>query len=159
VFENPYVSYNCVRMAGDICIATNGSHTDPIAEKVGAGMPVRDALVQSLLALDYEKDSYNTPRIAAAIALGAETGFLGIVRHDALLVKELAVSPGEAFYVATYEKNIVSTHLRTEFDATDARAGAQFAVTGGAFADMTNAVTSVCALETDGRFELAALDV
>ena len=27
VFENPYVSYNCVRMAGAFCIATNGSQT------------------------------------------------------------------------------------------------------------------------------------
>ena len=67
VFENPYVSYNCVRMAGDVCIATNGSHTDPIAEKVAAGTPVRDAMVYALVALDYEKDDYNTPRIAAAI--------------------------------------------------------------------------------------------
>ena len=159
VFENPYVSYNCVRMAGNTCIATNGSHTDPITEKVAAGVPVRDAMASVLLNLDYEKDDYNTPRIAAAIAAGAETGFLGIVRHDALLVKELAVAPGEAFYVATYEKNTVSTHQRSDFDAADAAAGAQFAVSGGAFADMVNAVTSVCALEKDGAFELATLDV
>ena len=159
VFENPYVSYNCVRMAGAFCIATNGSQTDPITEKIAAGVPPRDALVHSLLALDYEKDSYNTPRIAAVMALGAETGFLGIARHDALVVKELPVAPGEAFWVATYETNDVTVDQRTEFDAADAAAGAQFAVTGGKFADMTNAVTSVCALEVDGRFELATLDV
>jgi len=159
VFENPYVSYNCVRLAGDYCIATNGSQTDPITEKIAAGMPPRDALVYSLLALDYEKDSYNTPRIAAVVAKGAGTGFLGIARHDALVVKELEVAPGEAYWVSTYETNDVTTDQRTEFDAADAAAGARFAVEGGKFADMTNAVTSVCAMEIDGEFQLAALDV
>src|SRR5208283_331073 len=70
VFKNPYIAYNCLRIAGRTAIATNGSHTDPITEKVAAGMPVRDAFAASLLALDYEKDSYNTPRIAAAVTLG-----------------------------------------------------------------------------------------
>jgi len=159
VHENPYVSYNCVRMAGDYCIATNGSQTDPITEKIAAGVPPRDALVHSLLALDYEKDSYNTPRIAAVVSKNGETGFLGIARHDALVVKELELKPGEAFWVATYETNDVTTEQRTEFDAADAVAGAQFAVDGGKFAEMTNAVTSVCAMEVDGEFQLATLDV
>jgi IMP cyclohydrolase len=159
VFENPYVSYNCVRMAGEVCIVTNGSQTDPIAEKVSAGMPVRDAMASVLLSLDYEKDDYNTPRIAAAIAPGADSGWLGIVCHDGLMVCELPLAPGEAYYVATYEKNVVSPDQRSAFDAPDAAAGAQFMVTGGAFADMTNAVTSVCALDTGGRFELATLDL
>ena len=48
---------------------------------------------------------------------------------------------------------------RSPFDADTPEAGAQFAVTGGKFAEMTKAVTSVCAMETDGRFELATLDV
>ena len=147
VRENPYVSYNCVRMAGNYCIATNGSQTDPITEKIASGMHARDALAYSLLALDYEKDSYNTPRIAAVIALGAETGFLGIARHDAILVKELAVEPGQAFWVSTYETNEVTVEQVSPFDAADAAAGAQFAVTGGKFAEMTNAVTSVCAMK------------
>ena len=159
VFENPYVSYNCVRMAGEVCIATNGSQTDPIAEKIAAGIPPRDALVHCLHALDYEKDDYNTPRIAAVIARGAETGFLGIARHDALLVREFPVAPGEAYWVATYETNDLTAEQRSPFDADTAEAGAQFAVTGGKFADMTNAVTSVCAMEIKGRFELATLDV
>jgi len=159
VLESPYVSYNCVRFAGTFCIAANGSQTDPITEKIASGMHPRDALTSVLLAMDYEKDSYKTPRIAAVVSVGGETAFLGIARHDALIVKELTIRPGEAFWVSTYETNEVTDAQRTDFDAADAAAGAKFAVSGGRFAEMTNAVTAVCALETAGRFELATLDV
>jgi IMP cyclohydrolase len=65
--KNPYIAYNCARLAGDVAVLSNGSHTDPAAEKIASGMPIRDALALALLALDYEKDDYSTPRIAAAI--------------------------------------------------------------------------------------------
>ena len=71
VFKNPYIAYRCVKIVGDVAIATNGSHTDPIAEKVASGMSLRDAMTMSLLTLDYEKDDYNTPRIASARRLAA----------------------------------------------------------------------------------------
>ena len=155
VFKNPYIAYNCLRIAGRTAVATNGSQTDPIAEKVAAGMPLRDALATSLLVLDYEKDSYNTPRIAAAVTAGAEAGYLGVVREDGLDVCRLKLEPGECFFVSTYETNHVSRAQRGEFDAADARAGAEFILRGGVFAEMTNAVTGVCAIEKDGRFEIA----
>ena len=65
--KNPYIAYNCIRLAGNFAVATNGSHTDPITEKILSGMNVRDALAFCMLALDYEKDSFNTPRIAAVV--------------------------------------------------------------------------------------------
>ena len=34
VQKNPYIAYNCLRVANGWAIATNGSHTDPIVEKV-----------------------------------------------------------------------------------------------------------------------------
>jgi hypothetical protein len=52
---------------GTTVIASNGSHTDPIAEKIAAGMTPRDALVLALMTMDYEKDDYNTPRIAGVV--------------------------------------------------------------------------------------------
>ena len=155
VFKNPYIAYNCLRIAGRTAVATNGSQTDPIAEKVAAGMPLRDAFVASLLALDYEKDSYNTPRIAAAVTAGGDAGFLGVVREDGLDVCRLKLEPGECFFVSTYETNHVSRTQRGAFDAADAREGAEFILRGGVFAEMTNAVTGVCAFEKDGRFEIA----
>jgi IMP cyclohydrolase len=95
--DNPYISYNCVREGGDGVVVGNGSHVDPIAEKLDIGYPARDALAESLLALDYEKDDYDTPRIAAVV--GAETAFVATVRRDALLVEEVE----EPTLVATYE--------------------------------------------------------
>ena len=101
--DNPYVSYNCVRAVerpdGPRAVVGNGSHVDPVAEKVETGYPARDALATALLALDYEKDDYDTPRIAAVV--GAETAVIGTVRQDALLVREVT----EPTLVATYEKD------------------------------------------------------
>jgi len=96
--DNPYVSYNCVQeVDATTAVIGNGSHVDPIAEKLGLGYPARDALALSLLALDFEKDDYDTPRIAAVV--GAESAFIGTVRRDALLIQEV----DEPTLVATYE--------------------------------------------------------
>ncbi|QKY21268.1 IMP cyclohydrolase [Halolamina sp. CBA1230] len=101
--DNPYVSYNCVRRVerdGDAMAAVgNGSHVDPVAEKLELGYPPRDALATALFALDFEKDDYDTPRIAAVV--GEETASVGTVRRDALLVREVT----EPTLVATYEKD------------------------------------------------------
>ena len=103
--ENPYVSYNCVRVVeseGDEATAMaaigNGTHVDAVAEKLGLGYPARDALALSLLAYDFEKDDYDTPRIAGV--LGPES-FVGIVRRDGIAVERVE----EPTLVATYEKS------------------------------------------------------
>jgi IMP cyclohydrolase len=100
--DNPYVSYNCVREVRTpadepLAVVGNGSHVDPIAEKLELGYPARDALATPLLALDYEKDDYDTPRIAGVV--GSETATIGVVRRDALLVEAV----DEPTIVATYE--------------------------------------------------------
>lgn len=98
--DNPYIAYNCVREAGDgLAVVGNGSHVDPIAEKLDLGYPPRDALATALFALDYEKDDYDTPRIAGVV--GAEEAYVGTVRADALKVERVE----EATLVATYEKD------------------------------------------------------
>ncbi|WP_119821350.1 IMP cyclohydrolase [Halalkaliarchaeum desulfuricum] len=108
--DNPYIAYNCVRSVtpGDatdrtagteLAVVGNGSHVDPITEKLSLGYPARDALASSLLALDFEKDDYDTPRIAGVV--GAETAHVGTVRRDALVVREVA----EPTLVATYERD------------------------------------------------------
>lgn len=155
VFKNPYIAYNCAKIVGPTAIVTNGSQTDPIAEKVGLGVPVRDAFVSALLALDYEKDDYNTPRIAAAVTRGAEAGSLGVVREDGIDVCRLPLARGECYYVSTYETNRVLPNHRGDFDAASAAEGAEFILGKGVFAEMTNPVTSVCAFETDDGFEIA----
>ena len=154
VFKNPYIAYNCAKIVGSTAVVTNGSQTDPIAEKIAAGVPVRDAFVSALLALDYEKDDYNTPRIAAAVTRGAEAGFLGVVREDGLEVRRFSLQPGECFFVSTYETSGLADSQKSEFDVTSAEEGAEFILSKGAFARMTQPVTGVCALESDGGFEI-----
>jgi IMP cyclohydrolase len=152
--KSPYIAYNCVRVAGDWAVISNGSQTDPIAEKVEMGMPLRDALASVLGTLDYEKDDYNTPRIAGAVPLAGDTAWLAIVRHDALIVKAVPLEAGRARYVATYEANEVQESQSSDFDASNAEAAARFAVDGGEFARFDHPVTSAAALVEGPRFAL-----
>ena len=101
--DNPYISYNCLRAQGSRVVVANGSHVDPIIDKLSIGYGLRDALALSLLALDYEHDSYNTPRVAAAMDTATGAGYLGIVCEDKLLAQRVAVEPGQALLIATYE--------------------------------------------------------
>ena len=106
--DNPYISYNCVQVTDNGVVLGNGSHVDPIAEKLALGYPARDALAEPLLALDFEKDDYDTPRIAGIVGLdddatttGSPGAVVGTVRRDALLVQEVT----EPTLVATYERD------------------------------------------------------
>lgn len=154
--RNPYIAYNALRLAGAWAVASNGSHTDSIAEKIAAGVPVRDALVQTLLAMDYEEDEYNTPRIAAVAPLRGDTGWLGIVRRDALVVKEVRLVAGKAMYLATYEADDVRDLHWSQFDAASATDAARFMVEGGAFKEMERPVTSAAALAGTQGFVLGS---
>ncbi|TKX76121.1 IMP cyclohydrolase [Halorubrum sp. GN11_10-6_MGM] len=115
--DNPYVSYNCTRAVetptGEpLAVLGNGSHVDPIAEKLELGYPARDALASALLALDYEKDDYDTPRVAGVV--GADAATMGTVRRDALLVEAV----DEPTVVATYETDSPEPYDLTATDAS-----------------------------------------
>lgn len=154
--RNPYISYNCVRLAGEWAVATNGSQTDPIVEKIAMGFPPRDAISLGLLAMDYEKDSLDTPRIVAAVSNKRPVGYLGIIRKDALLVREFTLVPGEIRYLSTYEKNRpCDDQVATGFAAPCVNCAAQYVVDGGIFAEFTNPVTSAAALASEDGFDLA----
>lgn len=152
--RNPYVAYNALRIAGEWAVASNGSHADPIAEKAEDGVPIRDAMAQVLLAFDYERDELSTPRIAAAAPRSGDSGWLAVVRRDALIVREVPLRAGEARYAATYEANDVGDDRLSAFDAADAADAARFAVEGGAFAALTHPVTSAAALADGDGFTL-----
>lgn len=151
VEKNPYIAYNCARIVrdGEVAVLTNGSQTDPIAQKIDAGMPVRDALALSLIALDYEHDSYNTPRICAVVDRTNQTGWLATVREDGLNVCRMPLSPRTFFYVATYEENDISEARCGAFDAETPQDACTFLLGGGIFAQRTNPVTAVAAVATD----------
>ncbi|MCI5779450.1 MAG: IMP cyclohydrolase [Lentisphaeria bacterium] len=156
--KNPYISYNCLRIAGEWAVATNGSQTDPITEKIAAGMPVRDAVTLGLLAMDYEKDSLDTPRIVAVAGRVSKLGYLGIIRKDAVLVREFALEPGVARYVATYGKNKPSDeNIDTGFDGACENCAAHYIVDGGVFADFEKPVTGAAAMDNGEGFGLATV--
>ena len=150
--DNPYVSYNCVRIVGtpttDCAVLGNGSHVDPIAEKLTLGYPARDALATGLLALDFEKDEYDTPRIAGVLVAGEGDPTVGIVRNDALLVERIA----EPTLVATYELD------RPEPVAFPAREAAAAARTAYEFEYEHPVCAAGVALDEQGSFETAVLN-
>ena len=157
--KNPYIAYNCIRLAGTVALATNGSHTDPILEKIQAGHPLRDALTLSLLALDYEHDSLDTPRIAVAVDAKTEKAMFGIVRKDAVLVREFPLEPGKLFFLATYEKNApCMANFDDGFAGLSAADACRHLIDGGIFADFEKPVTAAAAVWNGTDYDLAALD-
>ncbi|WP_128476968.1 IMP cyclohydrolase [Halorussus pelagicus] len=141
--DNPYISYNCARTVGDeSAVVGNGSHVDPITEKLELGYPARDALAESLLALDYEKDDYDTPRIAGVLT--DDSAFVGTVRSDALLVREVT----EPTLVATYERNGPEAF---DFAADSAAEAASRSYD----LDFEHAVCAAGVTRTDAGFEFA----
>jgi len=86
--------------------------------------------------MDYEKDDYNTPRIAGAVTLEGES-YLAIVTHESLIVER--VPEGKSAYIATYEHT--KPH-EVDFEAKDAHHAAEFILNKGKFAEFTNPITS-----------------
>lgn len=158
--KNPYIAYNCVRIVcgGEVAVVTNGSQTDGIAEKMEQGVPARDALALVHMALDYEKDQYNTPRISAVVDQVDGSGWLAIVREDGLEVRKMPLVPGRFFYVATYEEKHLDITQGGSFEARDAEEAATFMLGGGIFSQRTNPVTAVVALAAEEGFILHAQD-
>jgi len=100
--RNPYISYNCIRVADDVAVVTNGTHTDMITERIEDGQSPGDAMALSLLAYGHERDELDTPRIAGAVR--GNRVWLGIARKDELRVQQFRLDEDQALMVATYEK-------------------------------------------------------
>lgn len=158
VQKNPYIAYNCARIARGMLVLTNGSHTDPIAEKIAMGMPVRDALALSLLAMDYEKDQFNTPRIAAVTDPEAKVGWLATVRANGLDVRSFPLQPGSILHLSTYEHDVPLAERVSAFDADTAQDACEFVLRRGAFASFSNPVTAVAAVCTGSTCQIAIQD-
>ena len=158
VHKSPYIAYNCLRLVGSSAVVSNGSHTDPIAEKLAAGMGMREALSVVLSALDFERDDYSTPRIAAVVDAASGLCALATVRRDALLVQQFELEAGTALYLATYERDTPGHGLRDEgFDAKSAEEACRHVLSRGVFADFERPVLAAAALQDHQGFSVGAL--
>jgi len=158
--RSPYIAYNCVRVVsgGNIAVVTNGSQTDPIAFKLAMGIPPREALASCSLAMDFEHDEYDTPRISAVVDRVRDEAWLATVRSDGLEVQRINLLPGQYRYVATYEENQIADAQSGACDFEDAANAAGFMFTGGVFSQRTNPVTAVAAVAGGDTFSLHAQD-
>jgi IMP cyclohydrolase len=147
--DNPYVAYDCLEVlegnGGPRVVAGNGSHVDPVAGKLSRGVPVRDALATVLGAMDFERDDYDTPRIAAVV--DESTAHVGTVRRDALLVEAV----DEPTLVATYEEDRPRAF---GFEPADATAAARAVYD----LEFEHAVCAAAATVEGGAAEVATRD-
>ncbi len=158
--KNPYIAYNCLHVAGKYAVVGNGTHVDPISQRLETGMQMRDALLTVLHDMDFEHDDLRTPRIAGAVDIESRRCSLGIVRHDALVVQEFSLDHGEAFYVATYEHNYPGREFHDgNFDVTSADEACDYILGEGIFRELQCPISAACAIETEKYFALGCKDV
>jgi IMP cyclohydrolase len=133
-FENPYVTYNCCRYSAQHCVLANGGQTDPVFEKIARGVSPRDAIATVLLGMDYEFDSYSTPRIVLYANADAQTLFLGIITDSLLQVEKLVLRPGEVALLSTNEHNYIERKpVFTGYAVSSLGAAMQYLVEGEPF--------------------------
>ena len=137
--RNPYIAYNCIRVSGSGVVVSNGSHTDPIFEKLEADVAPDVALQQVLTEMGYEKDEYNTPRIAGIVT--DRVGYLGIVRADAVEIASFDLEDSSCRMICTYEMNHMESKSHP-FVAESADQAARFVVEGGIFKDLEQPICS-----------------
>ena len=144
VKRNPYIAYNCIRMSRQGVVVSNGTHTDPIFEQLERGIAPKDALECVLAEMGYERDDFNTPRIAGIVT--RETGYLGIARIDAVEVTSFALVAQSCRVICTYEKDHLEG-INYPFAAVDAEQAARFVVDDGIFAGFAQPICSAAWME------------
>ena len=98
--DNPFISYRCfTQLAPDTVIVANGSQIDQAVSKFRRGCPMKDALMLSLLANDFEDDGHATPRIIGAVQ--GELGFIGSVGAKHIGVYSFDLEDGIFMEVST----------------------------------------------------------
>lgn len=131
--KNPYIAYNCIRVFAGGAVVSNGAHTDPIAEKIEQGAAPDEAIQQVLTDMGYEKDDYNTPRIAGVVT--KNVGFIGTVRADAFEIAGFDLEENSCRVICTYEMDRVESKSYP-FVAESAEEAAAFVVGSGIFKDL-----------------------
>lgn len=131
--RNPYIAYNCIRVSAKGVVVSNGSHTDAIFEKLEAGIQPDVAIQQVLEEMGYERDDFNTPRIAGIVT--DKVGFVGTVRADGLEISSFELEENSCHVICTYEMDRVESKGHP-FVAESTDEAARYIVDGGVFKDL-----------------------
>ena len=131
--KNPYIAYNCIRVSAKGVVVSNGSHTDPIFELIENGTAPDVALQKVLTQMGYEKDDFNTPRIAGVV--NDTVGFIGTIRADGLEISSFDLEENSCHMICTYEMDRVESKGHP-FVAESAEEAAQYVIDGGIFKDL-----------------------
>ena len=148
--RNPYIAYNCIRVSRNGVVVSNGSHTDPIFEKLESGVEPETALQQTLEEMGYERDDFNTPRIAGIVT--DKVGYVATIRADGFEVASFELKDNSCQVICTYEMDRIQGDGHP-FAAQTALEAAEYVVDGGIFADLE---LPICAAAWMG--ELAVLN-
>lgn len=160
IYHNPYISYNCLRHNSKFAVVGNGTHTDPIFEKLESGMSIRDSLTSALFGMDYEHDDYSTPRIAAVVNKSSRNLALGIIRIDGIEIEVFNLRPSEYRFVSTYEMNEISSEFGgIDFNPQNSNEASQFIIDGGKFLEFEKPVSSASVIEIDTGFESSYINL
>ncbi|MCX8053421.1 MAG: IMP cyclohydrolase [Armatimonadetes bacterium] len=130
--RNPYIAYNCIRVCDKGVVVSNGSHTDPILEELIKGTAPDVAMQKVLGEMGYEKDDFNTPRIAGVVT--DDYGFIGIIRPDAIEIGAFGLEENTCRVICTYEMDRLD-NKNHPFVASSAAEAAKYVVEGGIFKD------------------------
>lgn len=137
--RSPYIAYNCVRVWPGGAVVSNGTHTDPIIDRLENGEAPDVALRAVLEEMGYERDEHCTPRIAGVVT--TDEGFIGVARADGVEVQGFALRDGFCRFICTYERSRVEA-VDHPFLADTAAAAARYVIDGGVFSDFELPVCS-----------------
>lgn len=157
--ESPYIAYECLLWNDRYAVASNGTQTRPIFERLKAGNTVRDALTTVLVGLDREFDALDTPRICAVADRVAGTLYIGSVSATALSITPIAVEPGQMAYVSTYGGPMpCREQTDIAFSATTAAETCRHLVGGSLFAAFEKPVCAAALISGSDGPEVAILN-
>ena len=131
--KNPYIAYNCIRVCENGVVVSNGSHTDPILDQLRSGTAPDVAIQKVLTDMGYEKDDFNTPRIAGVVT--EDHGFIGTVRADAIEIGTFGLEENTCRVICTYEMDRLD-NKNYAFVAPSALDAARYVVDGAIFKDL-----------------------
>jgi IMP cyclohydrolase len=157
--DSPYIAYECLIWNGRFAVVSNGTHTQPIYERLKSGNTPRDAMVSVLTGLDREFDQHDTPRICGLIDFAADKLWLGSVTATSLAVMPVDVAEGQMAYITTYEFPLPrSEQIDSKFQVRDAHEVCRHIIGGSVFNGFESPICAAACVSTSEGCQIAFLD-